>query len=130
MPRGGLVFHSDQLRGDPNPVVFAPDAAFQNVVNARLGPDLSDALAGALVRHAGSSSDHPHVLGSNAPKVADRLFRQAVAEVLLVGIVGRFSNGNTASMTRDSGCSEVRGANPGSVLLGSVLAEVIVAMKR
>ena len=84
-----LVFHSDQLRGDPNPVVFAPDAAFQNVVNAQLGPDVADAFGGALVRHAGGSSDHPHALGSNPPKVANCLFRQAVAEILLVRIVGK-----------------------------------------
>ena len=50
-PQMGLVFHTNELSGDAHAVGFCPDAAFEDVVDAKLLPNLVDCHARAFVLH-------------------------------------------------------------------------------
>jgi hypothetical protein len=82
----GLVADPNQLGSDPRSST-TPNAAFENVIDAQLMPDLIHRFVGVLVRHGAGSRDHAEFLRVDFSNVGNGFFRKPVAKVLLLRIV-------------------------------------------
>src|SRR5689334_1319746 len=87
-PNMALVFHLDELSGDSHSICFAPDAAFQDVLDLKLTTDLVQWLSAAFILHDRGAGDNSKVIRIKIPELGDHLLSKAVTEVVLACIAG------------------------------------------
>src|SRR5258708_20936318 len=86
-PKMSLVAHSNQLRADANFASFPSHASLKDVINAQFTPDLAYSFVRVLIGHGRGASYHTQVFGIQLAEIGNRLFCEAIVEVLLSRVI-------------------------------------------
>src|SRR5882757_128869 len=81
-----LVADLNQLRSYSNFVGVASNAAFKNIIDTQLATDPTYIFISTFVGHRRCTRDDSQILGMQTPELRYRLFRQSVAEIILLRI--------------------------------------------
>src|SRR5215469_12016904 len=81
-----LIFDENQLGSNSNLAQLAANASFKHVLDAELAPDAAHPDLFALVLHDRGTGDDTKMLGVEVAHMADHLFGESVAEIILRGI--------------------------------------------
>src|SRR5208282_3759616 len=92
-PQMDLILDPNQLRADASDTALSPDAALQDVVDSQFAPDLRDRLIGVFISGGRRSRDHAEPFWVEFAQICNGLFRQTIAEVLLLRVIAQVGEG-------------------------------------